>query len=129
MKTVKELSQKYNADVSGLYKKIKRNREKLSYHMQIINGVIQVDDLAAEFLIPKKQMIKEKLETQIRDSTNKYESKINYYKDKLNELEAEKEAVEKKYTDALLRIEELEQQLFLSENKSNKKVFLPKIFK
>ena len=129
MITLKELSQKYNADISAMYQKIRRNRDKLDGHMQIINGTMQFDDLAAQFLIPKKQMITEMYETKIHDLNANHEVQINFYKSELERMKAEKESVEEQYQAALLRITELEQQLFLSENNSNAKGFLSKLFK
>ena len=128
MITLRELSQKYNADISAMYQKIKRNRDKLDGHMQTINGVMQFDDLAAQFLIPRKQMITEMYKTQIHDLNANHEVQINFYKSELEKMKAEKESVEEQYQAALLRITELEQQLFLSENNSNAKGFLSKIF-
>lgn len=129
MITLKELSQKYNADISAMYQKIKRNRDKLDGHMQIINGVMQFDDLAAQFLIPRKQMITEMYESKIHDLNVNHDIQINHLKSELKKMKAEKESVEEQYQAALLRITELEQQLFLSENNSNAKGFLSKIFK
>ena len=112
-----------------MYQKIRRNRGKLDGHMQTINGVMQFDDLAAQFLIPRKQMIIEMYEAQIHNLNANHEVQINFYKSELEKMKAEKESVEEQYQAALLRITELEQQLFLSENNSNAKGFLSKIFK
>lgn len=51
--TIKEFCEKYRYDDSSIYKKIKRNSEKLNEHIKMNNGIIEIDEIAEDILKPK----------------------------------------------------------------------------
>lgn len=107
--TIKEFAEMNDIDISAIYRKINRNKDKLQNHIFITDGKMHIDDFAFNFLLPTKIKMLKKTKYEKTEIEEKYKIEISAYRRKNEKLENEKREVEKKYADALKRIEELEQ--------------------
>lgn len=144
--TVKELSEIYKIDISGIYRKIKRRYLQLDGHIKIIDGVMQLDEKAIDLLKPQNNNIQqiESLQNELKLQNRKYKNELDEcskqladsYEDygkldrrlyetqkQLDAVIEEKDAIEKKYQTAITRIQELEEKVALLENGKPKGIF------
>lgn len=144
--TVKELSEIYKIDISGIYRKIKRHYLQLDGHIKIIDGVMQLDEKAIDLLKPQNNNIQqiESLQNELKLQNRKYKNELDEcskqladsYEDygkldrrlyetqkQLDAVIEEKDAIEKKYQTAMTRIQELEEKVALLENGKPKGIF------
>lgn len=96
MLSIKDFAETNDIDISGIYKKIKRNEKLLEGHLRIVRGVIYIDDIAQDFLIPKNKAISQKAEKEKTEIEEKYKTLIFAYQKKIENLISEKSELEQK---------------------------------
>lgn len=129
--TIKEFADNNQIDISAIYRKIKRNEKLLEGHIRVLNGVIHIDEVAENFLLPKNKMMSKKSEIEKSEIEKKYEIEISAYKRKIENLISEKFKLEQEVQKLRQALEQREAEIDLlniqkssfSENsKSIKKV-------
>ena len=131
--TIKEFCEIYKCDISAIYQKMKRNEEKLKGHINKVNGKMELDRFAIDFLVPSERKQERKyqedmseLRTTIRTKNREIET-LEFEKRELqNTVDEQKEKIqnlENKYRTLLEKATELE-----SENAELKKNQKRKLF-
>lgn len=129
--TIKEFADNNQIDISAIYRKIKRNEKLLEGHIRVLNGVIHIDEVAENFLLPKNKIMSKKSEIEKSEIEKKYEIEISAYKRKIENLISEKFKLEQEVQKLRQALEQREAEIDLlniqkssfSENsKSIKKV-------
>lgn len=145
--TIREFTKKFEIDESGVYKKIKRNAKRLDGHIEMQNGIMDLDDVAVDILKPQNYEIKrekERLSDNLQAIKQEKGEKFDEYKRQLSEcyedygrldkelyetrhslelLTAEKQALEDKYKEALEEIQNLEAKVAFLENGKKRGIF------
>lgn len=131
MMTIKEFADNNQIDISAIYRKIKRNEKRLEGHIRVVNGVINIDEIAETFLLPRNKAITQRAEFEKTELEEKYEILISAYKGKIENLISEKSELEQEVQKLRQALEQKEEEIDLlniqkssySENsKSIKKV-------
>lgn len=129
--TIKEFADNNQIDISAIYRKIKRNEKRLEGHIRVVNGVINIDEIAETFLLPRNKAITQRAEFEKTELEEKYEILISAYKGKIENLISEKSELEQEVQKLRQALEQREAEIDLlniqkssySENsKSIKKV-------
>ena len=106
MISVKDFCEKYDCDVSGVYKKIKHNHEELEGHVVKQDSVYYFDEEAERFLVPKyKKCILEK-----NAEAYRLEETIENLKKQIQELKDENDEIQKKYDFIFQQNQKLEKE-------------------
>lgn len=145
--TIKEFTKKYEINESGVYKKIKRNAKRLDGHIEMQNGIMNLDDVAVDILKPQNYELKienERLSNNLETLEQEKGEKLDEYMRKLSEcyedygkldkelyetrrflelLIIEKQALEDKYNEALEKIQHLEAKVAFLENGKKRGIF------
>ena len=104
--TVQELCRQYKCNESGIYHKIRRNIEKLDGHIIKKNGKIQLDDYAAEFLIPHISKERDRHDSELAELKTSLRNTEIYWK-----AEKEKsEKLEKEVSDLTIKYDDLKSE-------------------
>lgn len=111
--TIKEFADNHQIDISAIYRKIKRNEKRLEGHIWLVNGVIHIDDVAQNFLIPKNRMMSKKAEKEKTEIEARYEIEISAYKRKIENLISEKSELEQEIQKLRQTLEQREEEIDL----------------
>ncbi|MBQ8727756.1 MAG: hypothetical protein IJY83_04630 [Oscillospiraceae bacterium] len=131
MMTIKEFADNNQIDISAIYRKIKRNEKRLEGHIRVVNGVINIDEIAETFLLPRNKAITQRAEFEKTELEEKYEILISAYKGKIENLISEKSELEQEVQKLRQALEQREAEIdllntqksyFSKNSKSIKKV-------
>lgn len=131
MMTIKEFADNNQIDISAIYRKIKRNEKRLEGHIRVVNGVINIDEIAETFLLPRNKAITQRAEFEKTELEEKYEILISAYKGKIENLISEKSELEQEVQKLRQALEQREAEIdllntqkssFSDNSKSIKKV-------
>lgn len=131
MMTIKEFADNNQIDISAIYRKIKRNEKRLEGHIRVVNGVINIDEIAETFLLPRNKAITQRAEFEKTELEEKYEILISAYKGKIENLISEKSELEQEVQKLRQALEQREAEIdllntqkssFSNNSKSIKKV-------
>lgn len=111
--TIKEFAENNQIDISGVYKKIKRNEKLLEGHLRVVNGVVHIDEVAQDFLITKNRMMSKKSEKEKTEIEARYEIEISAYKRKIENLISEKSELEQEIQKLRQALEQREAEIDL----------------
>lgn len=111
--TIKEFAENNSIDISAIYRKIKRNEKRLEGHIRVVNGVINIDEIAETFLLPRNKAITQRAEFEKTELEEKYEIEISAYKRKIENLISEKSELEQEIQKLRQALEQREAEIDL----------------
>lgn len=112
---IKDFANYYKCSLGSLYNKVKRNRDKLQGHIDDTQPIMELDDYAMDFLMPKeiKALLEQDKEMRTLQTTVREQEKtLNRLKSELSELKEIKNEISEKLETLKVKYEE-------SENKNN----------
>ena len=105
--TIKEFCEIYKCDISAIYQKMKRNEEKLKGHINKVNGKMELDRFAIDFLVPSER----KQERKYQEDMSELRTTIRSKNREIETLEFEKGQLQETVDEQNAKIQNLKNQI------------------